>query len=600
MSMLQKIITSGTTLTYPSMWYHQDTNWSAKAVTTAADRYTLVSPDAIQVDVGGVSLTQYSKQMLDLSLDTNWDFGQNIGTWTAEHTYAVGDLVRPQAATIADGSKNNNTAYATGVANANVMANGVTISADSVYDTQYAWKGFNQSIGGGDNWGPNNSGFPHWLKYDFGIGKSTVINKFKFHSSNTYSPKTFTLDGSNNNTDWTTLYTGTNVADPVSNWTPYFTFSNSTAYRYYRLHITVGWSAEWIVLNELHLVSQPSLIFRASAITTGVSNSTEPSWAVTGDTTDSGVTWTAYTDYTNAQNRAGQDFYVYAVARSEGSIPKLLVSANATYPINYTANTSRKIAGFHCLCNSVGTVAGNSLTGYVTGDILPLSVWDLHKKSQAVSGNVGQVYNSETGKWAGIYPVSGSKTAPTIVYGGTILVSTDWNDAVDAGKVAGMFLPSDAGFQSQAAGSNEQTVINGAALPTTAIGAVDSAGTRMISNIGCELCCGALDYWLDEQSYRFDAATAHTHAVTLTGEAGTFTSAVASANVAPAWGWQAASGSKGSIYKQGSYGDVKLTAGGKATGTAANAGSRGRDASNWRWATSTGIGVRLIANSIEK
>jgi hypothetical protein len=78
------------------------------------------------------------------------------------------------------------------------------------------------------------------------------------------------------------------------------------------------------------------------------------------------------------------------------------------------------------------------------------------------------------------------------------------------------------------------------------------------------------------------------------------TSSAPSADVAPAFGWQALSGNKGSIYKQGTYGTVKLTAGGKATGTAANAGSRGRDASNWPWSTSAGVGIYLVAKSIEK
>jgi len=397
MSMLQKIITSGTTPTYPSMWYHQSENWSAKAVSVAADRYTLQSPDAIQVDVGGTSLTQYSKQMLDLSVAATWD----------------------------------------------------------------------------------------------------------------------TVSGTN---------------------------------------------------------------------------------------------------YTTASNRAGKDFYVYAVARAEGSVPLLLASANATYPSGYAANTSRKIAGFHCLGVACGTnvAVAHSLRGYAQGDILPLSVWNLHFKSQAISGNVGQVYNTETGKWAGIYPVSGSTSAPTIVYGGTILVSTDWNNAVDAGKVLGMFLPSDHGFQSQAAGSNEQTVISGAAMPSpaTTIGYVDSAGTRMISNIGCELCCGLVWSWLDEQSYQFRTPVAHTHALVLTGDSGTFTSAVASVDVAPAWGWQAASGSKGSIYRQGTTtgGDVKVLAGGDYEGQSFDTllkntlycGSRARDMGAARWSYNARIGVRLIANSIEK
>jgi hypothetical protein len=380
MSMLQKTITSGSAISYPSQWYYADTNFVAKAVTTAADRYTLQSPDSIQVDVGGTSLTQYSKQTLDLSLAASWD----------------------------------------------------------------------------------------------------------------------TISGTN---------------------------------------------------------------------------------------------------YTTAVNRAGLDFYVYAVARAEGSIPKLLLSANATYPAGYDALTSRKIAGFHCECLSVGTISGHPLTGYLTGDILPTSVWDLQFKSAASYGNVGQVYNDETQEWCGIYPTSGSVSVPTIVYGGTILVNTDWNNAVDAGKVLGMKLPTDAGFQSLAAGSNEQTNIYGSAAPSpfTSIGYVDTASRRMISDIGCEGCCGLIYSWLDEQSYCFDAAAAHTHAVS----AAPGTSGVASADVAPAWEWLALSGSKGSIYKQGTYGDVKMLAGGY-WNSSSSCGSRCRSLNSHRWDVASSIGFRLVANSIKK
>jgi hypothetical protein len=43
-----------------------------------------------------------------------------------------------------------------------------------------------------------------------------------------------------------------------------------------------------------------------------------------------------------------------------------------------------------------------------------------------------------------------------------------------------------------AKGSNEQTTIQGAADPNTTGGHVDTAGRRMISNIGLEDCCGVL------------------------------------------------------------------------------------------------------------
>lgn len=47
-------------------------------------------------------------------------------------------------------------------------------------------------------------------------------------------------------------------------------------------------------------------------------------------------------------------------------------------------------------------------------------------------------------------------------------------------------------FQMGAKGSNEQTNIRGSSDPNTTGGHVDTAGRRMISNIGLEDCCGVL------------------------------------------------------------------------------------------------------------
>ena len=50
-------------------------------------------------------------------------------------------------------------------------------------------------------------------------------------------------------------------------------------------------------------------------------------------------------------------------------------------------------------------------------------------------------------------------------------------------------------FQMAAKGSNEQTNIKGSADTNTTGGHVDTAGRRMVSNIGLEDCCGVLWQW---------------------------------------------------------------------------------------------------------
>jgi hypothetical protein len=65
-----------------------------------------------------------------------------------------------------------------------------------------------------------------------------IITEQNYNSDNGY-PRDFTLLGSNDATNWITFDTRVNVSAPgMNNWSPYFTFSNDTIYRYYRLNIT--------------------------------------------------------------------------------------------------------------------------------------------------------------------------------------------------------------------------------------------------------------------------------------------------------------------------------------------------------------------------
>jgi len=204
------------------------------------------------------------------------------------------------------------------------------------------------------------------------------------------------------------------------------------------------------------------------------------------------ASWDAST-YATAANRAGKDFYIYACVPDSGTVPDFILSANSTVPTGYSADTSRKIGGFHCLCADVGTIDGHTLSGYVAGDILPLSIWDL--RHRAVSGNEGMVYIDGIGKWVDIYlpSVSGGKLVSA--YGGTIAdgeSTTKFNGekfAEWAGKIGKSLIARDE-FLTAMDGSNQGTSIAGSADPGTTGGHVDTASRRMISNYGIEDGCG--------------------------------------------------------------------------------------------------------------
>ena len=194
-------------------------------------------------------------------------------------------------------------------------------------------------------------------------------------------------------------------------------------------------------------------------------------------------------------NLAGKDVYIYACEPTSGTEPIFVLSLNSTVPTGYTANNSRKIGGFHCLCKDVGVIEGHTLSGYVTGDILPATRWDLLHRPKGEPE--GFAYEELTDCWIGIYLSSWDGTKLVSVYNGVIADGTStkkWHGEAFYEQFAkqGMRLVWWHEFRMGAKGSNEQTNIQGSSDPNTTGGHVDTAGRRMISNIGLEDCCGVL------------------------------------------------------------------------------------------------------------
>lgn len=198
-------------------------------------------------------------------------------------------------------------------------------------------------------------------------------------------------------------------------------------------------------------------------------------------------------------DRAGKDFYIYAVQPTSGFVPEFVLSANSTVPDGYTADTSRKIGGFHCLCADVGTITDHPLSDYVAGDILPASIWDLWHRAK--SSNEGMVYDEDTDRWVDIYLAS-YDTQLRSMYGGTCADGAStvkfhgekFNE--EFRKIKKYCIYRDE-FVSAAWGSNLRTNIAGSADAGTTGGHSDSAGRRMISNIGLEDACGFMWQWCE-------------------------------------------------------------------------------------------------------
>ena len=206
--------------------------------------------------------------------------------------------------------------------------------------------------------------------------------------------------------------------------------------------------------------------------------------------------------YATSANRAGKDFYIYA-CQASGTVPKFVLSANSTVPTGYTATNSRKIGGFHCECADVGTISGHPLSGYIAGDILPRSIWDL--KHRPVSSPEGMVWCD--GVWVDIY-LAGWDGSKLVSQYKAVIQDGDstkkWHGELfneEFHKIKKRLLWRDE-FATYAKGSNEKTNIAGNSDPNTTGGHKDTANRRMISNYGLEDCCGVLWQWTNDISMR--------------------------------------------------------------------------------------------------
>lgn len=74
------------------------------------------------------------------------------------------------------------------------------------------------------------------LVFDFGVGASIVVDEFTLYLSGTTNFGTFTFDGSNNGSSWTTI--GASFTLQSGGTTLVVARTNSTGYRYYRLATT--------------------------------------------------------------------------------------------------------------------------------------------------------------------------------------------------------------------------------------------------------------------------------------------------------------------------------------------------------------------------
>lgn len=90
-----------------------------------------------------------------------------------------------------------------------------------------------------------------WVGKQYSTSK--IVAKIRTYTDGVhdYNPKDFTIQGSNNGTDWTTVHTVTNYPQNASTWET-ITFSNSVGYTYWRINVSANYgNATYLIIPEI-------------------------------------------------------------------------------------------------------------------------------------------------------------------------------------------------------------------------------------------------------------------------------------------------------------------------------------------------------------
>ena len=135
-------------------------------------------------------------------------------------------------------------------------------SASSIYNGRWdAWKAFNgANIVTDDRWASANSGPPQWLKIDLGepkkIIKYAIIVVFAGGDQN---PKSWTIEGSNDNSNWFTIGSVANESTWVAGERREYYITSPNLFRYYRITISQTFGGNICTIGELELFEETIL-----------------------------------------------------------------------------------------------------------------------------------------------------------------------------------------------------------------------------------------------------------------------------------------------------------------------------------------------------
>jgi hypothetical protein len=350
---------------------------------------------------------------------STWNDGGTLGLPTsADSVFTNGFTVNM----VADATyiSMSNSARARDIATPAMTANNApspfVAAASSILAGSDAFRAFDRVYTTSTGWATATNTTTGWLSMDFGT--SVIIDAYTIFGGDVQAinPRNWTFEGSANNTTWTTLHTvtlGAGIAASSSYSSG--SISNPTAYRYYRINISLnGGSATRVGITELELY-QPG----TAALAAGGSFNFNTA----------GVTVTCTS--TSASLSAGATNLI-TVTATTGTVTLNLGSAvsntlgNNTQLISYTGACNFTLSGIR-FAGGVGSNANNicinkTSTGTITitGDLLGGTATTTPHSLISTAGNtvvIGSVFGGSGG--LGINQSAGNVTVTGNVVGGT-------------------------------------------------------------------------------------------------------------------------------------------------------------------------------------
>jgi beta-galactosidase/beta-glucuronidase len=181
-----------------------------------------------------------------------------------------------------------------------------------------------------------------WIQCSFKYNKKYTVNKYSITSANDSpgrDPRDWTLQGSNDDDNWVTLDTRSNITFTGRKYTRTYPFTNPTAYNSYRLNITKNGGADELQFAELSLYENDVNIVESRLSSEWISKSGASEWIYVDlgavcDINKIKLHWGGgYAEAYSIQlsNNAKDWQSVYNTTSGDGEIDEINVSASGRY-----------------------------------------------------------------------------------------------------------------------------------------------------------------------------------------------------------------------------------------------------------------------------